>query len=389
MGDSFRAGFLAFVVVLTGMSTGALADYDDGAAAYERGDYETALREWLPLAKSGDERAQLSVGSMYLEGEGVEVDHRLALKWIRRAARQKFAPARLALGEMYEYGHGVEADPGKAMSWYREAALGGSPDAMMILSRKLLEGRLVEQDRGEAFEWLIRAASQNHKEAKLSLREAVDGASPEQLADFVRYGWNLYRQGKYDSAAHAWRTLANHGVSEAQYMLGKLYANGRGVLIDKTAAYKWLTISSRNPELDTQELLEELAAVLSPAQVEVARRQAAIWTPGAEPTAKDQFIPTFEDLGAEEPVLIMASKVNPWYPESHRIEREEGWVIMLAVIRKDGTPGELSILRSSIMHSDFEQAAYAAVSQWRFEPAVKDGKPVEVLFQIWVNFSIH
>jgi TonB family protein len=389
MRNAVREGLLAFSVVLIGMSTGALADYDDGAMAYERGDFEAALREWLPLAKSGDERAQLNVGSMYLEGEGVEVDRKLALKWIRKAARQRFAPAQLSLGEMYEYGHGVEAEPGKAMNWYREAAQGGSPEAMMILSRRYLEGRLVEQDRGKAFEWVIRAAAGDHAEAKLSLSEAVDGAPPEQLANFVRHGWRLYQQGKYDLAALAWRTLADHGLSDAQYMLGKLYANGRGVLKDRIAAYKWLTIASRNPELDTQDILNELAGSMSPTQISVAIEQAAAWAPGAEPTAKDHFIPFPMDIGATEPTLIMASKVDPDYPESHRIERQQGRVILLAVIRKDGTIGEISILRSNMMHSDFEKAAYAAVSQWRYEPAMKDGKPVEVLFQIWVSFTIH
>lgn len=42
-----------------------------------------------------------------------------------------------------------------------------------------------------------------------------------------------------------------------------------------------------------------------------------------------------------------------------------------------------------MLHSDFEAAAKAAVSQWRYKPAMKDGKPVEVLFMVYVSFTMH
>jgi hypothetical protein len=44
---------------------------DDGLAAYGRGDYATALQEWLPLAEQGDAVAQYNLGVMYANGWGV------------------------------------------------------------------------------------------------------------------------------------------------------------------------------------------------------------------------------------------------------------------------------------------------------------------------------
>jgi hypothetical protein len=38
------------------------ADFQKGVTAFQSGDYATALREWTPLAKQGDEIAQTSVG---------------------------------------------------------------------------------------------------------------------------------------------------------------------------------------------------------------------------------------------------------------------------------------------------------------------------------------
>ena len=52
------AATLADVVALLFSAGSAWADFDDGGAAYERGDYATALKEFRPLAEQGDARAQ-------------------------------------------------------------------------------------------------------------------------------------------------------------------------------------------------------------------------------------------------------------------------------------------------------------------------------------------
>jgi TPR repeat protein len=51
-----------------------LADCNDGLVVYNRGDYVTAVREWWPLAKQGDARAQSALGFMYEYGQGVPQD---------------------------------------------------------------------------------------------------------------------------------------------------------------------------------------------------------------------------------------------------------------------------------------------------------------------------
>ena len=46
------------VVFLSCLTAPARAGIDEGLAAYERGDYATALQEWAPLANQGDAEAQ-------------------------------------------------------------------------------------------------------------------------------------------------------------------------------------------------------------------------------------------------------------------------------------------------------------------------------------------
>ncbi|MXZ50206.1 MAG: sel1 repeat family protein, partial [Rhodobacteraceae bacterium] len=63
-------------------------DINVGVEAYKRGDYETALREWHPLAEQGEVEAQFILGLMYGNGEGVPQDYGEAEKWWRLSAEQ-------------------------------------------------------------------------------------------------------------------------------------------------------------------------------------------------------------------------------------------------------------------------------------------------------------
>ena len=51
--------------LLIGLAAPAWAGLVEGVAAYNRGDYATALREFRPLANHGDSLAQSYLGFMY------------------------------------------------------------------------------------------------------------------------------------------------------------------------------------------------------------------------------------------------------------------------------------------------------------------------------------
>jgi len=89
------------------------------------------------------------------------------------------------------------------------------------------------------------------------------------------------------------------------------------------------------------------------------------------------------------PVLIPESKIEPEYPELARVARLEGNVILQAVIHKDGSVGEVEVLRSNRPNMGFEDSAISAVQQWRYEPALQNGRSVEVYFTVIVEFTLH
>ncbi len=118
-----------------GLTAPAGAGFDEGWAAYQRGDYATALREWRPLAEQGNAKAQRNLGRMYRTGRGVSQDYAEAVKWYRKAAEQGFAFAQNSLGSMYERGQGVPQDYAQAVRWYRKAAAQGNKLAGMGVAR--------------------------------------------------------------------------------------------------------------------------------------------------------------------------------------------------------------------------------------------------------------
>jgi len=90
--------------------------------SYDRSDYATALKVWLPQAQEGDATAQTYVGEIYEKGLGLQPDYVLAAQWYRKAAEKGYARAQVNLGHLYEKGLGVEKDPSKALNWYRKAS---------------------------------------------------------------------------------------------------------------------------------------------------------------------------------------------------------------------------------------------------------------------------
>jgi hypothetical protein len=113
---------VALFILLLPLTQSVRADFDAGLAAYEHGDYKTALQEFRQLAEQGQAAAQHKLGVMYTKGEGVPQDDAEAMQWYRRAADQGFAKAQFNLGAMYASGKGAPQDEAEAVVWFRRAA---------------------------------------------------------------------------------------------------------------------------------------------------------------------------------------------------------------------------------------------------------------------------
>jgi TPR repeat protein len=93
-------GGLMLAVQILG-SAGALAGpWEDGMAAYNRGDYAPAIRLFRPLAQAGNARAQHLLGVMYHRGQGVARNTVRAMAWFSVAAKHGDREAQATLREV-------------------------------------------------------------------------------------------------------------------------------------------------------------------------------------------------------------------------------------------------------------------------------------------------
>jgi len=88
----------------------AHAGVKEALAAQQRGDYETARKEFEALAKEGDDRAMISLGLMYHTGEGVKQDYGKAMDWYVQAFKKGNGDGYSNIGVMYRDGLGVETN---------------------------------------------------------------------------------------------------------------------------------------------------------------------------------------------------------------------------------------------------------------------------------------
>src|SRR6476646_5330680 len=86
-------GALMVAAQICGASGARAGPWEDGMAAYNRGDYVPAIRLFRPLAENGNPKAQSVLGKMYRQGQGVARNPAQAFMWFSFAARRGDARA--------------------------------------------------------------------------------------------------------------------------------------------------------------------------------------------------------------------------------------------------------------------------------------------------------
>ena len=297
------------------LQTGRGVTQDAGAAFY-----------WYRLAaESGDPSAANSIAMMYLAGEGLASDYVAAQAWLLRAAESRFAPAFYNLGLLFERGLGVDPDDRTAIGWYVLAAEAGQPGAIdrVVSARNRLQrlgGAPAESPNARLsaeLSWAIvrgLTAGEQPMQANfpppepampepprpgllgaleppapaLLVAEAADarrGLNRIALADRAQAGVTAFSRGDWASAAAALYGPAVGGEPESQYLLGTLYAEGRGVPPDPAAAVAWWAQAAVQGHVEAAAGVERLGPTLDTDQFERATRLWAARTMATPATA--------------------------------------------------------------------------------------------------------
>jgi TPR repeat protein len=113
-------------IVLAAQLMGSLAavagPWEDGMAAYSRGDYVPAIRVFRTLAEQGNAKAQNVLGVMFRKGEGVPKSPARAHMWFSFAAKRGEAAARVELREVSRTMTAQEISQAEAMAKACEAS---------------------------------------------------------------------------------------------------------------------------------------------------------------------------------------------------------------------------------------------------------------------------
>ena len=188
-----------------------------------------AARAIVAAAAQNIVDAQALLGQILLDGQGIEQDRALALKWFAIAARSGHAMARNMLGRCHEHGWGCDADPAKAAEHYQMAANAGLDWGLYNLGNLLATGRGIAENQQHALACYAQAAQLGHAKSMNLLGRYLEEGQHCAADPHAAFEW--YRRsaeggdfrGQFSHAA----VLADHGqIEQALSWLKSALAHG-------------------------------------------------------------------------------------------------------------------------------------------------------------------
>ena len=183
-----RALLAASCIGVTIAGTAIAGAFEDGAAAYQRGDYEAAYLRWHSIAELGDRNAQYNIARLYYQGKGVPQDFGEAARWYRRAASPRTLCA-VFLGVMLASGKGIRRTIPPRRSGIANRPIralpkaGGPRRALSHRSRRTAGSRRsVQVVRPRGVPLHLRGCEESRRNHQAPRRMAAD-MTPAQIAD--------------------------------------------------------------------------------------------------------------------------------------------------------------------------------------------------------------
>ena len=180
--------------------------------------------KWITkAADAGYTKAQTALGSAYFQGiEGLDQNYALSEKYLLMAAKKENTDAQAYLSALYV----VMEEYDKAMVWARKAAQMEHPQACFMLGRIYDEGLGVDVNHIEGLKWFEKAANNGD-------------------ADAQNIVGNIYLNADYvehdpKKALSYYQKAATQGHLDGMMNLGYCYQEGIGTDMDFFAAEKWI-----------------------------------------------------------------------------------------------------------------------------------------------------
>lgn len=183
---------------------------------------------YLQAALKGHHEAQYKSGMLYVEGQTIPQDFRLAYRWLLLAGQKGHKEAQFQLGVLYSKGLGVPRNDYRAAKWYKKSAQQGHRDASAILGTLYYDGKGVSQDFEQALHWFTQAAQSGDLQIQELLIKLYKGQM-QIPPDYVQaYAWANILAQNHDShrqeADYLQTYLSNDELKDAQELSLNYYA---------------------------------------------------------------------------------------------------------------------------------------------------------------------
>lgn len=234
-----------------------LADcYGDGEGVDEN--IPMAIKWLTKAADAGYTKAQTVLGVAYFQGtEGLDQNYANSEKYLLKAANKDNTDAQAFLALLYI----AMAENSKAMVWARKAAQMEHPQACLALGQIYDEGLGVDVDHKEGLKWYEKAANSGDAEA-----QNIVG---------VFYSKGEYVEQDYIKAFDYFQKAAAQGHLWGMYNLGACYAGGNGTEVNLQVAGELLRKAADGGLQEAVDTLSENPIYLNSSDSQIANPQAA------------------------------------------------------------------------------------------------------------------
>ena len=258
---------------------------------YEEGkgvkiNYKKAVEWYRKAAEQGYADGQCFLGLMYEYGRGIEQDYSKAIEWFRKAVEQNHAWGQRLLGVCYQSGIGVTCDYTTAAEWYKKSAEQGDAISQRLLGYLYEKGLGVVRNIETALEWYGKSAEQGDENAIEAVQRINKGSSSQSKSfnstnkhessstyhtststtesgnatqiskrDYLNnsvskeqfdLACKYYASGNYTLALKYFRISSELNYAPAQYFIGVMYENGKGVRKSYVEALFWYRKAAEN-----------------------------------------------------------------------------------------------------------------------------------------------
>jgi len=108
--------------------------------------------------------------------------------------------------------------------------------------------------------------------------------------------------------------------------------------------------------------------------------------PDPPPITEEIDAPTVFEVGVDIDPPVVLHRVEPRYTDAALKIRLEGAVVLSLLINTDGRVADVAVLEG--LPFGLTESAAAAVRQWRFQPGLRDGRPVAIDYNLTIRFQL-